>query len=410
MAPNRDGHANHGHACVKGRFAYGYATHPDRITKPMIRARITDPWREVELGRGHRRTPRASSAASRRSTAGTRSAASRPRAARTRRRSSSRSWCAPRFGNNNVDTCARVCHSPTGYGLKNTLGESAGTQAFDSVHEGGRHHRRRREPDRRPSGVRLAAEAPPAPGREAHRHRSARDRPRAHAAHRGGLPPAAAARHERRADQRARARRRHRGARRRTTTSPSAARSTPTASGRRSSPSRAIRRRRPRRSPACPPRLVRGAARLYAAGRQRRHLLRPRRHRAQPGHDDGHGHREPRDGHRQPRPRGRRRQPAARPEQRAGLVRHGLVPARVQRLPPRVGRRSRAACSSRPGACRSSAEPGLRIPNMFEAALDGSFKGTVHPGRGLRAVRPEHAARHRRALPRWNASSCRTCS
>jgi len=37
------------------------------------------------------------------------------------------------FGTNNVDTCARVCHSPTGYGLKNTLGESAGTQAFDSV-------------------------------------------------------------------------------------------------------------------------------------------------------------------------------------------------------------------------------------------------------------------------------------
>ena len=37
------------------------------------------------------------------------------------------------LGTNNVDTCARVCHSPTGYGLKHTLGESAGTQAFDSV-------------------------------------------------------------------------------------------------------------------------------------------------------------------------------------------------------------------------------------------------------------------------------------
>jgi formate dehydrogenase major subunit len=37
------------------------------------------------------------------------------------------------FGNNNVDTCARVCHSPTGFGLKQTLGESAGTQEFDSV-------------------------------------------------------------------------------------------------------------------------------------------------------------------------------------------------------------------------------------------------------------------------------------
>ena len=45
MVPNKDGHANHGHSCVKGRFAIGYATHPDRITKPMIRAKITDPWR-----------------------------------------------------------------------------------------------------------------------------------------------------------------------------------------------------------------------------------------------------------------------------------------------------------------------------------------------------------------------------
>ena len=36
------------------------------------------------------------------------------------------------FGNNNVDTCARVCHSPTGYGLKTTFGTSAGTQDFDS--------------------------------------------------------------------------------------------------------------------------------------------------------------------------------------------------------------------------------------------------------------------------------------
>src|SRR5437763_14201171 len=37
MVPNRDGHANHGHACVKGRVAFGYATHADRSTKPMTR-------------------------------------------------------------------------------------------------------------------------------------------------------------------------------------------------------------------------------------------------------------------------------------------------------------------------------------------------------------------------------------
>src|SRR5271155_1675993 len=47
MTPYKDGKANHGHSCVKGRFAWGYATHKDRITKPMIRAKITDPWTEV---------------------------------------------------------------------------------------------------------------------------------------------------------------------------------------------------------------------------------------------------------------------------------------------------------------------------------------------------------------------------
>ena len=47
MVPWKDGKANHGHSCVKGRFAWGYASHPDRILQPMIREKITDPWREV---------------------------------------------------------------------------------------------------------------------------------------------------------------------------------------------------------------------------------------------------------------------------------------------------------------------------------------------------------------------------
>ena len=47
MVPYKGGKANDGHSCVKGRFAYGYATHKDRITKPMIRDKITDPWQEV---------------------------------------------------------------------------------------------------------------------------------------------------------------------------------------------------------------------------------------------------------------------------------------------------------------------------------------------------------------------------
>ena len=47
MVPYKDGKANRGHSCVKGRFAWGYTTHKERILKPMIRENIADPWREV---------------------------------------------------------------------------------------------------------------------------------------------------------------------------------------------------------------------------------------------------------------------------------------------------------------------------------------------------------------------------
>jgi formate dehydrogenase major subunit len=132
MAPNRDGHANQGHACVKGRFAFGYTTHPDRVLKPMIRARITDPWREVgwdeAIGYAASEFKRIQAKYGRQAVGGITSS----------RCTNEETFLVQKlvraaFGNNNVDTCARVCHSPTGYGLKSTMGESAGTQAFTSV-------------------------------------------------------------------------------------------------------------------------------------------------------------------------------------------------------------------------------------------------------------------------------------
>jgi len=132
MVPNKDGHANHGHSCVKGRFAIGYATHSDRITKPMIRGKITDPWKEVSweeaIAYAASELKRIQEKYGRDSIGGITSS----------RCTNEETYLVQKlvragFGNNNVDTCARVCHSPTGYGLKNTLGESAGTQSFDSV-------------------------------------------------------------------------------------------------------------------------------------------------------------------------------------------------------------------------------------------------------------------------------------
>jgi formate dehydrogenase major subunit len=132
MAPNRKGQANQGHACVKGRFAFGYATHSDRVTRPLIRARITDPWREVSWDEAFAHTAsefrRIQAQYGRDAVGGITSS----------RCTNEETFLVQKLvraalGTNNVDTCARVCHSPTGYGLKHTLGESAGTQEFKSV-------------------------------------------------------------------------------------------------------------------------------------------------------------------------------------------------------------------------------------------------------------------------------------
>jgi formate dehydrogenase major subunit len=132
MVPSRDGKANRGHACVKGRFAYGYATHADRITSPMIRRQITDPWQKVSWDEAFHYAAgefkRIQAHYGRHSVGGiTSSRCTNEEAFLVQK------LVRAALGTNNVDTCARVCHSPTGYGLKHTLGESAGTQAFDSV-------------------------------------------------------------------------------------------------------------------------------------------------------------------------------------------------------------------------------------------------------------------------------------
>jgi formate dehydrogenase major subunit len=132
MVPDKNGLANHGHSCIKGRFAFGYATHKDRITTPMVRDKISDPWRVVSWEEAIQfaadRFKQLQAKYGKDSIGGLTSS----------RCTNEEAYLVQKviragFGNNNVDTCARVCHSPTGYGLKVTFGESSGTQTFDSV-------------------------------------------------------------------------------------------------------------------------------------------------------------------------------------------------------------------------------------------------------------------------------------
>ncbi|MBK5927514.1 formate dehydrogenase subunit alpha [Rhodobaculum claviforme] len=132
MVPWKHGAANRGHSCVKGRFAWGYASHPDRILRPMIRDAITDPWREVSWEEALAYTARRFRAIQAEHGTGAIGGITSSRC------TNEETYLVQKlirqvFGNNNVDTCARVCHSPTGYGLKQTFGTSAGTQDFDSV-------------------------------------------------------------------------------------------------------------------------------------------------------------------------------------------------------------------------------------------------------------------------------------
>jgi formate dehydrogenase major subunit len=132
MVPYKDGKANRGALLRQGPLRLGLclAQGPHDL-KPMIRERITEPWREVSWEEAFAHAAgefkRIQAKYGRESVGGITSS----------RCTNEETYLVQKlvragFRNNNVDTCARVCHSPTGYGLKTTFGTSAGTQDFDS--------------------------------------------------------------------------------------------------------------------------------------------------------------------------------------------------------------------------------------------------------------------------------------
>jgi len=132
MTPNKNGKANFGHSCVKGRFAWGYATHSDRVKTPLIRESIDKPWTEVSWDEA------INYVANKFKDIQKESGVDSIGGITSSRCTNEETFLVQKlirtaFGNNNTDTCARVCHSPTGYGLKTTFGTSAGTQDFESV-------------------------------------------------------------------------------------------------------------------------------------------------------------------------------------------------------------------------------------------------------------------------------------
>ena len=389
MTPWKDGKANEGHACVKGRFAWGYATHKDRITKPMIRAKTTDPWREVSWEEAF------DYAASEFQRVQEKYGKNSVGALVSSRCTNEEDYLVQKlvraaFGNNNVDTCARVCHrrpatasarrwaprrarrrssrwkkpmcilligsNPTeghpvvGSRLKRRVREGAKLIVIDpreidmvtAPHARATHHLKLR-PGTNVAMLSALAHVIVTEGlvNETIHRRTLRD---------AGL--CRLARVRRASGQFAR--------------------------------SDGSRHRRARRRGA------RGGASVCHR-RQRGHLLRSRRDRTFAGLDRGDRHRQPRDGDRQRRARRRGRESAARAEQRAGLLRHGRLPAYSARLPPCV-RHGHARTVRESMGCEPAARAGPAHSQHAGSRAGRFVQGTLLPGRRPGAVRPQHAA------------------
>ena len=162
----RDGPANHGRLCVKGRYGFDYAHHPQRLTKPLIRRADAPPKRgdfDDGPGPGDGRVPR--SHLGRGAGVRRRQAARDPRARRpgalagfgSAKGSNEEAYLFQKlvrtgFGSNNVDHCTRLCHASSVVALLEGIGSGRGVEPGDGREQGrgGDHHRR--QSDGEPSG------------------------------------------------------------------------------------------------------------------------------------------------------------------------------------------------------------------------------------------------------------------
>ncbi|HET9094628.1 MAG TPA: formate dehydrogenase subunit alpha [Solirubrobacteraceae bacterium] len=130
ISPALDGPANEGHTCLKGRFAHQFTRSRDRLTSPLIREgdrfRVAS-WAEAygrivsELTRIKQRygpDAIAGLASSRATNEDCYGMARLMRAA---------------IGTNNIDNCSRVCHSPTSYAMRRSFGLSGATGSFTDI-------------------------------------------------------------------------------------------------------------------------------------------------------------------------------------------------------------------------------------------------------------------------------------
>lgn len=126
-----DAEVNHAHTCLKGRFAFKFYNHRDRLRKPLIKQpdgtfaeatwdeaydHIVTNLKRIIADNGPQAVAGISSA----------------------RCTNEENYLMQKFirhviGTNNIDCCARVCHSPTAWGMQKSFGTGAATNSFEDI-------------------------------------------------------------------------------------------------------------------------------------------------------------------------------------------------------------------------------------------------------------------------------------
>lgn len=126
--------SNFGHSCIKGRFSFDYVKSKDRLKYPLIRESLDLPFKEVSWADAFEFITKKFKIIQERCGKNAIGAISSSRCTNEENYLMQKLVRAV-FRNNNIDTCARVCHQPTGYGLGVAFGAGAGTQDLSSALE-----------------------------------------------------------------------------------------------------------------------------------------------------------------------------------------------------------------------------------------------------------------------------------
>ncbi len=125
-----DAEVNQGHTCLKGRYAFQFYNHPDRLREPLIKRNGSfEPvsWDEAyDFIAGRLQEIKEQHGAD--AIAGISSA----------RCTNEENYLMQKFiraviGTNNIDGCARVCHSPTALGMQRAFGTGAATNSIEDL-------------------------------------------------------------------------------------------------------------------------------------------------------------------------------------------------------------------------------------------------------------------------------------